>query len=66
MIEVALWLAIPYITIGVGWTFFHPELVREMESQVQTLLPAGADLWAFGVTTALWPFLLFAPAVCAA
>ena len=27
MIEVALWCAIPYITIGVVWTFFHPELI---------------------------------------
>ena len=60
MIEVALWCAILYIAVGVVWTFFHPDLVRQIESQVQNSLPAGADLLAFGATTVLWPALLFA------
>jgi len=29
-----------------------------------TRLPAGANLVAFGLTTALWPLLLIAPTVC--
>ena len=66
MIEVAMWLAIPYLTVGVGLTFFHPDLVRQIGSQLQKSLPAGADLLAFGLTTVLWPVLLFTSDICAA
>ena len=38
MIEVALWCAIPYITIGVVWTFFHPDLVRQIEKPSAELI----------------------------
>jgi hypothetical protein len=25
MLEIVMWLAIPYLVIGLSWTFFHPE-----------------------------------------
>jgi hypothetical protein len=66
MIEIAMWVAIPYLLIGIVWTFLNVDDVARIETQLQTRMPAGADLAAFGVTTALWPFLLFGEEVCAA
>jgi hypothetical protein len=66
LIEAAMWLAVPYLVIGVGFTFVHPEYVQFFESQFATRLPAGADLAAFGHTTLLWPVLLIADYICAA
>lgn len=65
MIEAAMWLAIPYLLIGIVFTFFNADDVARIESQWETRLPAGSDLAAFGATTALWPFLLFGHEVCA-
>ena len=31
LIEVALWLAIPYLLIGLTWAFFHVELVQQLQ-----------------------------------
>ena len=59
MIEIAMWVAIPYLLIGIAWTFFNADDVARIESQLETRIPAGSDLAAFGATTALWPFLLF-------
>ncbi|MFN8227808.1 MAG: hypothetical protein U0R18_13955 [Mycobacterium sp.] len=64
LIEVALWLAIPHITIGVIWAFLHPSQVQHYQIQLEPLVPAGADLIAFGLTAGLWPFLLIAPLIC--
>ena len=66
MIEVAMWLAIPYIVIGLAWTFTHPDRVQQRQEQLQTRLPAGSDLVAFGEITMLWPVLMLAPDVCPA
>ena len=66
LIELALWLAIPYITIGVIWAFLHPGQVQQFESLLQTRVPAGADLIAFGQTVALWPIMVIAPLLCGA
>ena len=63
MIEAALWFALPYVVIGLGWAFAHPDQMRQLESQIQ--LAAGADLVALGLTTLLWPMLLIANATCA-
>ena len=30
LIELALWLAVPYITIGVIWAFLHPDQVLNL------------------------------------
>lgn len=65
MIEVLLWLALPYLFIGLVWTFFHPDQVQAFEDQLSAL-PVGADLVAFGLTTVLWPVLLLGAEVCAA
>ncbi|HZQ31979.1 MAG TPA: hypothetical protein VFB19_09605 [Mycobacterium sp.] len=66
MIEILIWLAIPYLAIGLGWAFFHAEQVRVIETQLQTRIPAGSDLVGFGLTAVLWPLMLFGGQVCAA
>jgi hypothetical protein len=66
MIEVAMWLAIPYLIVGIVWSFATADDVQRIETELQTRLPAGAELVAFGVTTALWPVLMIAPEVCTA
>jgi hypothetical protein len=65
MLEFAMWMAIPYLVIGIVWTFFNADDVARIENRLQTSLPAGADLGAFGATTALWPFLLLGHEICA-
>lgn len=64
MIELALWLAIPYLLGGVGWSFFHPELQQRIESDWETRLPAGSEVFAFGATTAFWPVFVVGADVC--
>ncbi len=55
LIEWALWLALPYLGIGLAWAVFHPEQVGQIQTRLGRVLPAGADVAAFGLTTALWP-----------
>jgi len=55
LIEVALWLAIPYLLIGFVWAFLHPGQVEQIETRLSKVMPASADVAAFGVTAALWP-----------
>ncbi len=66
MIEFAMWSAIPYLLIGIVWTFLNADDVARIEDQLKTRIPAGSDLVAFGAMTALWPFLLVGPEFCAA
>jgi hypothetical protein len=66
MLEFVMWLAIPYLIAGVVWTFFDADDVARIESRLQTSVPAGAELAAFGATIALWPFLLVGHQACAA
>ncbi len=66
MIETAMWLAIPYLLIGLVWAFFDAEQVRAIETALQTRLPAGADIAAFVQTTLLWPLLLLGTDLCMA
>ena len=65
MIEFAMWLAIPYLIAGVVWTFFNAGDVAQIESRLETRIPAGSELAAFGATIALWPFLLVGHQACA-
>ena len=58
MIETLMWLAVPYIVIGLVFTIANPDDMRALEKQVQTQLPAGADVASFGATTLLWPMML--------
>jgi len=64
MIEFGLWMLIPHILIGVLWSFMNYETVTAIEKQLTLVLPAGADLIAFGLTTGLWPLLLLTSGFC--
>ncbi|MGO9155399.1 hypothetical protein [Mycobacterium sp.] len=55
LIEVALWLAIPYLGIGFVWSSLHGEQVQQIQTRLEKLSPTGADILAFGLTAALWP-----------
>ena len=55
LIEVALWLAIPYLCIGFVWSSLHGEQVQQIQTRLEKVLPTGADVTAFGLATALWP-----------
>ncbi len=44
VIEIAMWLAIPYLVIGLVWGFFHVEAVQQLEVQLNRVLPAGAEV----------------------
>ena len=65
VIELLMWLAIPYILIGLLWSFFHAEQVQHIEVLLQTRIPAGSEVAAFGQVALMWPTLLIAPGVCA-
>ncbi|MFZ0831937.1 MAG: hypothetical protein WAM92_02390 [Mycobacterium sp.] len=66
LIEVAFWLAVPYVVIGMLWAFFHAEEVEQVRTYLEMRLPAGADLGAYGLVAALWPVELFVTTdVCA-
>ncbi|GAA2570030.1 hypothetical protein [Mycolicibacterium diernhoferi] len=58
MIEFLMWLSVPYIVIGLVFTIAHPDDMRALETQLQTRIPAGADLASFGAITVLWPMML--------
>jgi hypothetical protein len=64
VIEIAMWLAIPYVVIGLLWAFFHVEQVQQIETLLQTRIPAGSEIAAFGQVAVMWPVLLVAPDVC--
>lgn len=69
LIEVALWLAIPYLTIGLVWSFFHFEDVQHIQARLEQQLhlsPGSYELAALAESTALWPVILVLPSgVCA-
>jgi hypothetical protein len=64
MFEFGLWVGLVHILVGMTWTFLHYDAVARTEAQLQSLLPAGADLVAFGLSTLLWPVLLIAGPLC--
>ncbi|MGA7050389.1 MAG: hypothetical protein WBZ37_03810 [Mycobacterium sp.] len=55
LIELAMWLAIPYLTFGLLWALIHPEQTQELQTRLEKVLPAGADVGGFGLMMALWP-----------
>jgi hypothetical protein len=66
LIELLFWLAVPYVIIGMLWAFFHAEQVELVRTHLETRLPAGADLGAYGLIAVLWPVELFVTTdVCA-
>lgn len=64
--EIALWLGGAYLTIGLVWSFFHPDGVQRIETQLeqQLHLPAGTNyqLAALGEASVLWPLMTVLPA----
>jgi hypothetical protein len=64
LIEVAMWLAVPHLIIGLIWTFFHPDAVLQLEVQLARILPAGAEVGAYVIGALLWPVLLLLPPLC--
>jgi hypothetical protein len=66
VIEIHLWLAVPYVTIGLGWAFFNVDKVRHIEETLQTLVPAGGGMAAYLLVAGLWPVYLLVPTVCVA
>lgn len=63
-LESLMWLAIPYILVGLVVTFFHPQYVDMLTPQLARHFPAGAELVAFGQITLMWPGLLLTGNLC--
>jgi len=55
LIELGLWLAIPYLAIGFVWAPFHADQTQRIQARLEKVLPVDADTVAFGLTMALWP-----------
>ncbi|MBW0020232.1 MAG: hypothetical protein JO236_22210 [Mycobacterium sp.] len=55
LVELALWLSIPYLGVGFVWSSLHPAQVQQIQTRVEKVMPVGADLAAFGLAAALWP-----------
>ena len=55
LVELAIWLGIPYFCVGLAWTVVHPDQTHQIQTRLEQISPAGADLGAFLMTTALWP-----------
>ncbi|OBH48273.1 hypothetical protein A5687_01840 [Mycobacterium mantenii] len=66
LIELAAWLAIPYLCIGFGWTVVHPDQTQRIQARIEAVSPTGADAMAFGLATVLWPASLQIAAACPA
>ena len=66
LLETALWLAIPYLVIGLVWAFFHSEEVGHLQDLLQAALPVGAEMTAYLLVAGLWPVYVFVPALCLA
>jgi hypothetical protein len=66
MIEIAMWLAIPYLLVGVGWAFFSAEQVQAIQTALQTRVPAGSEIAAFVQTALMWPSMMLGVDVCMA
>ena len=64
LIEVAMWLATPYLLIGLTWAFFHVGVVEQLQDQLEKILPAGAEVASYVAAALLWPVLVLQPAFC--
>jgi hypothetical protein len=65
VLETGMWLAIPYLLIGLVWAFFDAEQVQAIETVLQTRLPAGSEIIAFVQTALMWPVMMLGVDVCA-
>jgi hypothetical protein len=64
LVELAVWLAIPYLAIGGVWTFFHADKLNALQAEWAKVFPVAADVAALGETVALWPVVLLLPNTC--
>jgi hypothetical protein len=64
LIEVAVYLALPYVAIGLVWTFLHATQMQQLQVRLEKVAPAGADIAAFGAMTAFWPASLLIADAC--
>nr|WP_156690036.1 hypothetical protein [Mycobacterium sp. Marseille-P9652] len=64
LIEAAVWLTIPYLSIGFVWASVHAEETQRIHARLENLLPVGSDVVAFGVTAALWPASMQIASAC--
>lgn len=67
LLETLVWLAVPYLLIGLVLTFSQPDHLDRVRTQLAVQSPqnSGFDLVEFTVATALWPALLVGPGRCA-
>ena len=65
MAEFGLWLAIPYLLVGLAVAFFHVEQVRRLKSLIGAALPAGAEMAGYLLVAGLWPVVVLLPSICA-
>jgi hypothetical protein len=64
MIEFVLWLAIPYLVVGLAWTFMHPGDMSRVARQWDRVVPAGSQVVALVELTGLWPVLITGVEIC--
>ncbi|HEX2214177.1 MAG TPA: hypothetical protein VHH12_12175 [Mycobacterium sp.] len=65
-LEALMWLAVPYLLIGLVWAFFDAEQVQLIDTALRARLPAGSDIGAFVLTALNWPARLFGIELCSA
>ncbi|WP_286137526.1 addiction module protein [Mycobacterium sp. IS-3022] len=63
-LELALWLALLYTVIGVGYAMFHIELLGQLEAALSGDFTIFANIAALVVAVALWPLLLGSSLMC--
>jgi hypothetical protein len=65
LIGIGLVVGTPYLIAGVVWSFFHPDGVQRIQTQLeqQLQLPPGTgyELAGLGAAAALWPVVLVLP-----
>jgi hypothetical protein len=66
LIELAMWLAIPYLGIGLVWALVHPDQTQQVQTRLERVLPAGAEVGGFGLMMAFWPASLQITDACPA
>lgn len=63
-LELALWIALVYIVIGVGYTIFHVELMSQLQQALTGAFPIFSDIAALLVMVIAWPYLWATSFVC--
>jgi hypothetical protein len=64
LIEIVLWVAMPYLTIGMVWAAVHPGQMEQFATTLEVRLPQGIDVIAFAQIVVLWPLLAISPHLC--